>query len=213
MLPPRYFDRFYEWLIRPIQNDADIQRVHAIAADNFGDDTFALDHINGWHERYPEGRRLLCDQGRIIGYVSIWPIDADQADSFAKGLILEENLTPLPIQQVLAEGAQHWFIGAVVIDRPFRKPRSDNPIGMMLAMALNSWAESGQLRYPLSVLTLAYSDEGEAMLKRFGFEKTRDRSQMPDEQPLYRRDATDKNDLFRAFAQRGIPCLFEDAGG
>jgi hypothetical protein len=84
---------------------------------------------------------------------------------------------------------------------------------MMLAMALNSWAESGQLRYPLSVLTLAYSDEGAAMLKRFGFEKTRDRSQMPDEQPLYRRDATDKNDLFKAFAQRGIPCLFEDAGG
>ena len=112
--------------------------------------------------------------------------------------------------QVAEMGAQFWYVGGMIIDPALRKPIKDNPIGMMLAMALNSWAESGRLQYPVTVFTAAYSPEGEALLRRFGFVLTRSADQMIDGDPLYCRSAASKNDLFEIFAQRGIPHLFDN---
>ena len=105
--------------------------------------------------------------------------------------------------------AAHWYIGGMIIDSAYRKPHSGNPIGMLLTMALNNWADSGDLAYPVTIFSTAYSPEGEKLLRRFGFELVRAGDQMPDGDPLYQRVAADKNSLFKFFAQHGIPQLFE----
>jgi hypothetical protein len=209
MLTQQYFDRFYDWVVRPIQSLDDQKRVHEIAQANFGQDTFPLHHIGDWHTTYPEGRRLLCAGNHIVGYVSIWPIAADQAQQFCRGDLTEKQLYPLSIQQVRQQGSDHWYIGAVVIEASLRKPIKGNPIGFLLAMALNSWAETAGVQYPVTVFSPAYSAEGERLLQRFGFDLLRDGNQMPDGDPLYQRVAADKNSLFQSFAQHGIPQLFD----
>ncbi|MBM3602931.1 MAG: hypothetical protein FJX22_04035 [Alphaproteobacteria bacterium] len=208
MLTQPYFDRFYDWVVRPVQSDADQRRVHEIAQDNFGANTFPLEHIGQWHQNYPEGRRLLCAGELVVGYVSIWPIVPDQAQQFCQGELMESQLTPMSIQQVRQQGATHWYIGAVVIESSLRKPIKGNPIGFLLAMALNSWAETSGVQYPVTVFSPAYSPEGERLLRRFGFDLVRNGNEMPDGDPLYQRTATDKNALFQSFAQHGIPQLF-----
>jgi hypothetical protein len=209
MLPQRYFDRFYDWIVRPANTIKDIEKVYHFATDAFGNTAFPLDQLKAWHDRYPEGRRLLCDGDLLLGYISLWPIDAQQAHRFCQGTLSEKDLLPMTANQVAQQGAQHWFLSSMIIEPALRRPIKDNPIGMMLAMALNSWAESGRLQYPVTVFTAAYSPEGEALLRRFGFDLTRSADQMVDGDPLYCRSAASKNELFEIFAQRGIPHLFD----
>lgn len=208
MLSQHYFDRFYDWIVRPIIDDADLKAIDRIDQDTFGQNALSFEKLQALHLTYPDGHRLLCAEDVILGYISLWPLTPQQARALIAGQLPEKERTPMTTAEVARDGAQHWYIGGMIIDPILRKPIKDNPIGMMLAMALNSWAEGGQLNYPTEVLTTAYSPEGAALLQRFGFELVRVGSQMPDGFPLYRRSAASKNELFEIFAQRGIPLLF-----
>jgi len=212
MLPQRYFDRFYDWIVRPIVGEADLKAIDQIDLDTFGGHALSFENLSKLHHTYPDGHRLLCVDDTILGYISLWPLTPQQAITLVSGQLPEKERIPMTTAQVAKDGAQFWYIGGMIIVPELRKPIKDNPVGMMMAMALNSWAESGQLKYPTEVLTTAYSPEGAALLKRFGFELVRPGSQMPDGFPLYRRSATSKNALFEIFAQRGIPLLFDDHG-
>ncbi len=208
MLSQRYFDRFYDWIVRPVQNEADLREIDRIDQDTFGQNALSFEKLQALHLTYPDGHRLLCAEDVILGYISLWPLTPQQASALIAGQLPEKERTPMTTIQVAEMGAQFWYVGGMIIDPALRKPIKDNPIGMMLAMALNSWAEGGQLNYPTEVLTTAYSPEGAALLQRFGFELVRAGNQMPDGFSLYRRAAPSKNELFEIFAQRGIPHLF-----
>jgi hypothetical protein len=208
MLTQQYFDRFYDWVVRPAKDASDIERVHDFAVAHFGATAFPVTQLADWHERYPLGRMLLCDRDRVVGYISLWPITAEQATVFCAGTLSEKNLLPIVVEEVFRNPVQHWFISSMVIAPELRKPIKDNPIGMLLAMALNHWAESGQLQYPIDVFTAAFSAEGAALIKRFGFEQIRSAAETVDGEPIWQRIAKDKNQLFELFAKHGIPNLF-----
>jgi hypothetical protein len=214
MLTSQYFDRFYDWVVRPVQNQQDIELVDAIDTAHWGNRAFSLEQLILWHQAYPPGNRLLCLEDTVVGGIAIWPIDPKQATAFCAGDLPESQLFPLSKETIAGHAvphwpATHWYIGGMIIDAPYRKRHSANPIGMLLTMALNSWADSGDLAYPVTIFSTAYSAEGERLLQRFGFELVRDGNQMPDGDPLYRRVAADKNSLFQSFAQHGIPQLFD----
>jgi hypothetical protein len=210
MLTQAYFDRFYDWVVRPIKNQQDLKLLDAIDVANFGERAFSIERLETLHRRYPEGHRLCCLQDTIIGYITLWPMAKQMAEDFCGGKLREKDLLPIDIEQFQEEGGgtQDWYIGGMVIDPAFRRPIKDNPVGLLLAMAMNSWAESGKLSYPARVFTTAYSKEGEALLRRFGFELLRSGLEMPDGDPLYSRTALNKNDLFEVFIKHGIPNIF-----
>ena len=209
MLPQRYFDRFYDWIVRPVQNEQDLAWVNNMDHSNFGTQAaLPTELLKSWHDSYPFGLRLLCHDDWIFGYISLWPITSQQASELAAGRLFEKDLCPIPSKNVQADGTNHWYIGGMVIDPTLRKPFKGNPIGMILAMALNSWAESGVVTYPTEVYSIAFSSEGAALLSRLGFTEIKTAQEMPDGFSLYRRAAPSKNGLFEIFAQRGIPHLF-----
>ena len=41
MLTPQYFDRFYDWVVRPVQNQQDIELVDAIDTAHWGNRAFS----------------------------------------------------------------------------------------------------------------------------------------------------------------------------
>jgi len=205
MLSQRYFDRFYDWIVRPVQNERDLAWVNRMDHNNFGNQVaLPTELLQSWHESYPYGLRLLCHDDWIFGYISLWPISSKQASELAAGQLFEKDLHPISWNTVQEGSIHHWYIGGMIIDPALRKPIKDNPIGMILAMALNSWAESGVVDYPTEVFSIAFSSEGGALLRRLGFSEARSAADMPDGFPLYRRSALNKNDLFEIFAKRGI---------
>jgi hypothetical protein len=57
-------------IVRPANTVRDIEKVYNFATDAFGNTAFPLEQLKDWHERYPEGRRSLCDGDLLLRAIS-----------------------------------------------------------------------------------------------------------------------------------------------
>ena len=92
----------------------------------------------------------------------------------------------------------------------YRVPTADNPVALLLAHALNLWADSGHVSYPVELFSTGFTIQGQRLLERFGFAPEVPAEQMANQRPLFVKRATSKNDLFAILGQRGLDALLPE---
>jgi hypothetical protein len=203
-----YYVRMHNFITRPIQDEAELRQIEQMESPEYQAVTPNIDQMIGRWQTNPHAFLGLFQEEdggqRLIGHIRIHPIAAEVLDRFRGGLAGYEEIWPLPLAQVQRDGCSLWYIGSMVIDKAFRKPTQNNPIGLLLAHALNAWSESGTLRYPISIYTTGLKPESRAMLRRFGFQLEVEGALLVNQAPLFALHAASKNDLFAPFLRRGL---------
>jgi RimJ/RimL family protein N-acetyltransferase len=74
-------------------------------------------------------------------------------------------------------------------------------LAFLLAQALNLYAESPYLSYPVTISGRAYSKASQRLMERFGFESLGVETQYG---PAFVMQAADKNSLFAKLARVGV---------
>ena len=203
--PAPYCQKFGDFTIRHARGREDlIANIH-LQMPEYGDDTLPIEPLLEVWARYPYAMYLLWEGDHVIGDFHLWPAEDAWADSFLAGTAGYDDFAPKSLAQVLAEGCQRWRVGSLIIHPDYRKPSKMNPIGFLLAAALNDWAETTALTYPVQVFTTAYTPPSAALLRRFGFERIREPEQMLNNKPLYAVTANSKSELTQTLFRRGLP--------
>ncbi|MBM3602235.1 MAG: hypothetical protein FJX22_00420 [Alphaproteobacteria bacterium] len=208
-----YCQKFGDFTIRHARGQEDLIANIDLQIPEYNDDTWPIDPLMQVWARYPYAMYLLWEGERVVGDFHLWPADDDWADAFLAGQAGFEDFAPKSLAEVLVDGCQRWRVGSLIIHPDYRKPTKMNPIGFLLAAALNDWAETSALKYPVQVFTTAYTPQSAALLRRFGFERIREPEQMANQKPLFALTANSKADLTNTLFRRGLPkFLTSDAG-
>ncbi|MFN9252559.1 MAG: hypothetical protein ACK6BL_01195 [Holosporaceae bacterium] len=203
--PTPYCQKFGDFTIRHARGRDDLIANIELQLPEYGDDTWPIDPLMAVWARYPYAMYLLWEGDRVIGDFHLWPADDDWANSFLAGKAGYDDFNPKSLAEVLSNGCQRWRVGSLIIHPDYRKPTKMNPIGFLLAAALNDWAETAALRYPVQVFTTAYTPPSAALLRRFGFERIRDPDQMMNQKPRDALSANSKSELTQTLCRRGLP--------
>jgi ribosomal protein S18 acetylase RimI-like enzyme len=196
--------------VRLCAGEADIEALYALEFAEFGEDACSHQRIlQLWHS-YPDCFFVLTDGNQVIGSLRIWPVADEIADDFQAGRIGNAGLAcRLTTAQLRQTPHARWSINSLAIHPNYRLGGKSAPIPLLLAYALNEWADSGLVAYPVEIMTTANSTAGQNLMTRFGFIQERAAEQMVDGRALYIKRAPDKNALFAVFAERGIGSLSE----
>jgi hypothetical protein len=207
-LPPEYVVRLGEYSVRLVETDDDLRAVRDLKVLELGEEqTASLAQFRDWWRRYPFGIYGLFFQGELIGDFDIWPMADELAIGFIDGKLGYNDLIPQPMAQLIANPVHYWRIAGLFLRQDFRGQHKNNPIGLLLGHALNRWADSVGVTYPMTIFTTAFRIESQNMLQRFGFAQIKAASEMLNGKPLYSRSADSKNELFAALVERGLPNL------
>ena len=184
--------------VRSIHSSEELQNLWQIDNLAYGKDSIPLSVFYHWWERYQYGLKALFRGDEILGAFGIWPLSEDQSDALQEGILKEVDLLPSNDQTTPCNS---WYISGIVLKDDCRSPRR-NPIHLLLSNGLTMWLETSSIAYPLKILSLATSAEGERLLQRFSFIKIRETSQTAAGYPLYIYRATSKDDLISLLRKR-----------
>jgi hypothetical protein len=213
MLPSDYFQSFAHLTLRLMSRDDDLARDEALCRTEYGDDVAPVAVMRQRLENYPYGAFGLFEGEDLVGSLHLWPMQQQDAQDFYDGKVSYNDLWPMKMFDLVdAGGASLWRISNLLIHPRYRIASSHNPVAFLLASAMNSWAESGHLRYPVEVFTTAYTRQSQLLLQRFGFVQVREASQMKPGKPLFAVRADSKEGLFRGFAEHGLGGFFGEKG-
>lgn len=205
---PQYFIRMNGFTLRPIQTHAELVMIQQMEQPDYQDVTPSQDQMLGRWQNNPDCFLGLfwSEEGAetLIGHIRIYPISSELLNRFRQGEACYDDIWPLPLAEVQRNGCNLWYIGSMIIDKSFRKPTKNNPIGLLLAHTLNAWADSGTLRYPINIYTTGLKLQSQAMLRRFGFKLDVPGELLANKAPLYVLNAESKNALFEPFVKRGL---------
>ena len=213
MLPTDYFQSFAHLTLRLMSSDDDLAQDRALGRAEYGDDAAPVSIMRQRLEKYPYGAFGLFEGKDLVGSLCLWPIPSANAQDFYDGKIGYYDLWPMKMFDLVEQGgANLWRISNLLIHPRYRIASPHNPVAFLLASAINSWAESGHMRYPVEVFTTAYTLPSQLLLQRFGFVKVREASQMKPGKPLFAVRAESKEGLFRGFAEHGLGGFFGEKG-
>ncbi len=213
MLPTDYFQSFAHLTLRLMSSDDDLVRDEALCRTEYGDDVAPVAVMRQRLHNYPYGAFGLFEGSELIGSLHLWPMHQDDAKDFYDGKTSYNDLWPMKMFDLVQQGgANLWRISNLLIHPRYRIASPHNPVAFLLASAMNSWAESGHMRYPAEVFTTAYTLPSQLLLQRFGFVQVREASQMKPGKPLFAVRAESKEGLFRGFAEHGLGGFFGEKG-
>ena len=163
-------------VVKSIETESELREVWGKEAIIYGDDCPNWDIFKGWWKRYKSGLYGLFNGHEVIGVIGIWPLKSKPFDELINGKRQEKEIKPASIHGTYEIGGFHdWYISGISLQTRFR---STDAIKHLVVDALGLWLKTGQIEAPLRLSAMAYSKEGEALLKRFGFrlytEKTLD---------------------------------------
>jgi hypothetical protein len=157
------------------------------SAEVYGDDNVNPEITRKWWSRFPHAvfaaySRADDDLHALAAYVSIWPLSCTAYRRFRQGNMREADISAHSIRKSgNGETNAYWYVSNIVIHKRYQ--RRPHLLKELLVQAMKHWATHGQLDHSLSLLSAAYSKEGEAMLRRFGFRPLAERT--PDGWRLY----------------------------
>jgi Effector-associated domain 4 len=185
--------------VRGIQNTDELTRLWLIDDGAYGQNSIPLSVFYHWWENCQLGLKALFRGEEILGAFGIWPLPEACSLAFQEGLIKEVNLVPCH-----GELAQYntWYVSGIVLKEDFRSSSKRNPIQLLLSHGITIWLESGSIAFPVKILALATSAEGERLLHRFSFIRTKEAHQMIEGYPLYVLRASSKEDLISILKKR-----------
>ena len=207
---PVYYDNF---VVRLASKFEDFENIHNAERAEMGDAAEPPSEIKRVWDDYPYGMYVLEELGAAgasyVGTFLVIPVDEKVANDFRQGRVGYKDLDQanLKLATVAQAGWSVWRIWLLQIVPAYRKQAYRHLIPWLLAHAFDSWAESGAVRYPVEIFTTGYTAEGEAMLRRFGFQMETPGEKMAGGKPCYSRICHDKNEIFVPLFDRGLDHL------
>lgn len=220
VMPRQHYVRLGELTVRLAETQQDLENIHAIEYPVFGELAFTVAQQQAWLKRFPAGifvmeRDVSTKAGgqgtEFLGNFHLWPVAPDLANRFKQGQLTYSDLLPVTMADVVAAGGWPlWRIASLFVEAAYRVPTADNPVALLLAHALNLWADSGHVSYPVELFSTGFTIQGQRLLERFGFAPEVPAEQMANQRPLFVKRATSKNDLFAILGQRGLDALLPE---
>ena len=205
-------DQFLSWLdndrsnlvVRHIHTSEELTQLWGIDKEAYEEASITLGEFLSWWEIYDFGNKVLFHGDTIIGSFGLWPLSDEYARGFKAGTIREGDLLPLGVGDVANTGAHQWYASGIVLRPELRGLVKANPVAQLLTVGLNLWIESNHIAWPVEVIALGYSPEGQNMLERFSFVMIKERCSNDDPYPLYSLRAHSKQDLLALLKKRGL---------
>ncbi len=189
--------------VRYIYTSEELITLWELDQSAYGQASIPLPVFYSWWEAFECGLKVLFMGEQIIGACGIWPLSEADSTKLHRGEIKEVDLRPRTLQSCRDSPAQIWYISGILLREDFRSVKL-NPIHFLLSAGINLWLESLYVGYPVKILALASSAEGEAMLGRFSFIRICEAESMADTCPLYCLRANSRSDLLSIFKKRHL---------
>lgn len=154
------------FLVRAAATEADLQEVWNIDVTSFSDHAVSFETGLAWWRKYRQGVYMLERDGEIVGYISLWPLTRQDFEDFVHGRRLEKEISARNIQPPAGCIETFWYIGSVMLKVRWRKTVAAR---LLLREATKLWLASMTPDAKLHLCALAYSEDGERLLRRFGF--------------------------------------------
>ena len=169
--------------VRHIDDVAELRELWEIDDDSYGDASISLQRFEDWWRRYPAGLFALFRGEEIVGGIGIWPVCKTPFAELLNGRRRERDLTAKSIEsQERARACPRWYVSGVVL---VQRARKTDAVRVLLREAIGQWARERDTAVRIDLCALAYSPEGEALLRRFGFRKFKDSSETLDRYPMF----------------------------
>ena len=168
----------------------------------YGDGNITYEHFLALWNSYPHGLHVLYHENEILGAMGIWPVTPVWAARLKSAQLKEAELDARMVIEAARNPAQSWYVTGLML--------RDELIGYgggvkkLLNGALGVWLHRLKVGYPCEILALAYSEDGDRLLQRFGFHIAQQRHFMPDNIPLYRLAAQNKKELLGLLCSRNL---------
>lgn len=185
--------------VHKLRNEGEVKAFWGLDQDSFGEASISYDHFLGWWRAFPNGIYALFDDGEMVGGIGVWPLRKKAFDEFMHGMRSEHEIVGRSIVATTTYASRpYWYIGGILVNGKYRK---SNAVRVLLAEALVAWYEEVKNEACVSLVTLAYSRDGAAMLQRFGFNRYLEPESVKDRHPIYVLLDAKPSDLQRLFAR------------
>ncbi|MCA3249328.1 MAG: hypothetical protein INF41_02755 [Rhodospirillaceae bacterium] len=183
-----------------VKTEADLRAMHAVDDAFYDPDFFDYELKLRWWKAYRYCFLVVLDGEKIVGNLSIHPVqDHDIAEVLADRRETRD-LQSLTLEELQATPCRRWHISNLLILDEYRGAHLQ-ALAFLLAQALNLYAESPYLTYPVTISGRAYSKASQRLMERFGFESLGVETQYG---PAFVMQAADKNSLFAKLARVGV---------
>jgi hypothetical protein len=195
--PPQAVDTLHR-----ISSIEQLRELWMIDGEAYEDCLLPFDVFETWWRRYEPGMTQVRRDGELIASIGIFPISPEQYTQFTTGVIAEAELLPVTLEECEVSPQQYWYFSGVVLI-PELRGKKKAPLKLLLSVALEQWRTSGHIQYPVHNCAMAYSEEGEQMVKRFSFLQIPNSESFPDYCPLYQMTLDSEQELLNLIRRRG----------
>jgi hypothetical protein len=189
--------------VHRIANLEQLKELYLIDSDAYQECSIPFEVFELWWSSYEPGLNVISRKNKIIASIGIFPISVEQYQDFTKGRITESDLLPVSLEEC-EETPQHcWYFSGIVISPNIRGTKAA-PLKLLLWAGLGQWAGSSYISYPAQCCALGYSQEGQLMLKRFGFSSIPESESFPDGCPVFSLSFSSMEEVLHVMSLRGI---------
>ena len=192
-----------EITVQHIHNTDELRKSREIAASVFGEEMIPFSIEYTWWEAFEFGYKALYCGDEMVGVLTIHPVEEESANQFCNGQIMTEKLSIKTVASCQEQPCSIWYASGLFLKDIFRGSKR-NPIYQLLSIGMNMWMESPYVTFPVKILALAVSKEGEKILERFSFIRAKEGAQMAGGYPLYILKLSSKSDLLSLIRRRHL---------
>lgn len=169
--------------LRTLKNEAELREIWQISQSIYGEMNVEFNKVLAWWKCYEKGVYVLYEEFTIVGYLSLWPLKKQAFKDILAGNRRERAITARSIcEENYQKPKTHWYISNIVIRNKYRKTSA---LKILILEGLRRWINEAKFESGVKLCALAYSREGEALLRRFGFSKFREADETLDKLPVY----------------------------
>jgi hypothetical protein len=152
---------------RAIKDKAEFQEVFNLSQSTYGNMNISFATATDWWITYSEAVYVLLKDDDLVGYLTALPLTRFAFNDLVENKLQEQDICPSDILGNSYNGLRsHWYIASLEIQAQYRKTSA---VFFLLKQALFRIHNYGKLSRVGKVCALAYSRQGEVLLKYFGF--------------------------------------------
>ena len=123
-----------------------------------------MQRISGMHARHTDGLLVYEDDGKIIGYATLWPLSSEAVAKLKTSELTDSHIDEQAMPQDRNAHVSSWIMTAIAVNEPDRTRRRQIVTGLLYAIFLRMNLDSES-----EIYAHAATDKGHAFLTRSGF--------------------------------------------
>jgi GNAT superfamily N-acetyltransferase len=168
---------------RPIDTVAELRELWAVDEEAYGEQNIPFDLFESWWHVFPEGLCALLEGDKVKGAIGLWPVTPLWYAAFKWGLLRERSLTASTIRKASKTPCRHWYVSGIVITDDLRRTYA---VASLIVRRTMRFATDERVEFPARLAAMAYSRDGEALLRRhLGASLVALSSRTRDRHPIY----------------------------